>query len=318
MNNIISIITPSYNQGVYLQQCIESIINQEGDFYLDYIIIDGYSTDNSFSIIEKISSFIISNDYTEKDGLKFFRISSCNNKGVSFRFLHERDDGHADALNKGFKLSVGDTMAWLNSDDMYHQGALQKVYSVFQSNQNITWIQGKNSWWDKEGNSTLGDFALINIYDFIFYNYAWIQQESTFWRRSLWTLSGGYIKPNIKYMVDGELWSRFFMHSELYHLDEHLGGYRITGQNRAIINNEKIIAEMNEIVIKMRQSLLEKNFFDYDYKIIKKVKNDYQVERLIKKNNRDIIIIRKENLLITLKNYLIKIKFFRMVLSKLL
>ena len=106
-------------------------------------------------------------------------------------------------------MTVGEALAWINSDDKYHPNAFKTVLEIFEKLPNISWLTGKNSWWNKEGTLTYSASYYNNVDNFLLNNYIFIQQESTFWRRSLWEKAGGRINENYKLMVDGELWCRF-------------------------------------------------------------------------------------------------------------
>ena len=112
MNNIITIVTPSLNQGQFLEQTILSVISQKGDFYIDYIIADGGSTDNSVEIIKKYDSLLRE---------KKFKIQ-C--KGIKYRWWSKKDKGQAHALNMAFKTGQGDVVTWINSDDYFEENIL--------------------------------------------------------------------------------------------------------------------------------------------------------------------------------------------------
>src|SRR5210317_1218279 len=90
---IISIVTPSYNQGEFLEETLVSVLSQEGDFFLDYLVIDGASTDGSQEIIRRYAELL------EKDELPV----RC--RGIRFRWFSEPDEGQVDALMKGFDLA---------------------------------------------------------------------------------------------------------------------------------------------------------------------------------------------------------------------
>ena len=106
----ISIVTPSYNQGNFLEETILSVINEEYP-NLEYVIIDGGSTDNSKEIIKKYENKLT-------------------------YWVSEKDNGQTEAINKGFKLVTGDIFNWLNSDDFLEEGALFKIGEQFSNNKN--------------------------------------------------------------------------------------------------------------------------------------------------------------------------------------
>ncbi len=222
----ISVVTPSFNQASFLEQTIRSVLDQ-GYANLEYVIIDGGSSDGSAEIINTVSHRL-------------------------HYWISERDEGHAHALNKGFAQTSGEVMCWLNSDDMYLPWTFRVVSEIFSGFPNINWIIGLNSWWSEHGVITGAARVPKNIYDYLLGDYAWIQQESVFWRRSLWELTGGYIDQSYRLMVDGELWSRFFLKDQLYLVDCILGGYRQHSSNRAMHNYKECETEMIKAINAMR------------------------------------------------------------------
>jgi len=284
MNPIISVVTPSFNQSKFLADTIESILSQKGDFYIDYVIIDGASTDGSKEIIAGYEKLLKHNCRTKNiSGLDFhiadkaFKFNRC--KGISYRWVSEKDNGHGDALNKGLSKTVGDTMCWLNSDDMYLAGAFQTVFEIFGQFKNVKWITGLNSKFYKDGSaielSYLDKYKYKNIFSFLTYNYEWIQQESTFWRRDLWQTAGGRINTDYKLMVDGELWCRFFLHENLYHVHRELGGYRRHDTNRAGLYMPRVRDEMKKAI-----HVLEKQVSSQTLKISKSLFDNSPVKQL--------------------------------------
>src|SRR6185369_2074543 len=122
----VSIVTPSFNQGHYLEQCIDSILSQNYP-NLEYIIIDGGSTDGSVEIIKKYE------------------------KHLTY-WQSQPDNGHYSAVNEGFARATGDILCWLNSDDLFHKDGLFKVASVFKGHEDVEFITGKRVGFDAEGN----------------------------------------------------------------------------------------------------------------------------------------------------------------------
>jgi len=223
----ICVVTPSFNQADFLEETILSVLDQDYPD-LEYVVIDGGSTDGSADIIHKYSNRL-------------------------HYWVSEEDDGHAHALNKGFSRTSGEILAWINSDDKYLPWTFQMVAKIFAKFPNVNWLVGFNAFWNQDGVLTHAEKVRKNIYDFLLGDFEWIQQESVFWRRSLWEAAGGRVSQNYEFMVDGELWSRFFLIDDLYHVNCILSGYRNHSANRARQNYPAIVAELREIVDTMKQ-----------------------------------------------------------------
>ena len=226
----ISIVTPSFNQVQFIEETIISVISQNYP-NLEYIIIDGGSTDGSVEIIKKYEKYLT-------------------------YWVSEPDKGHADALNKGFSRSTGEIMAWLNSDDKYLPWTFQTVAEVFNTFNEVNWITGIPSLFDFKGRMKSLSNTSKNIFDFLLGRYKWIQQESTFWRRRLWEKAGEKINQEYKLMVDTEHWCRFFLYDQLYHIDAVIGGFRFHGSNRAF-NMRNQVAQENAKAIKFLKGAID-------------------------------------------------------------
>jgi len=133
----ISIVTPSLNQGEFIAETIESVLSQAGNFYIDYIVMDGCSTDGSVEIIARYARFLREAKWPVQ----------C--LGINYRWICEPDNGQADALNKGFGIAGGDILGWINSDDAYYPGAFQKVAAVNWDR--VDFCFGKGMWLSREG-----------------------------------------------------------------------------------------------------------------------------------------------------------------------
>jgi glycosyltransferase involved in cell wall biosynthesis len=203
----ISVVTPSYNQGAYLEETILSVISQ-GYPDLEYIIIDGGSTDNSVEIIRKYE------------------------KHLAY-WVSESDKGMYDAIQKGFERSTGEIMCWINSDDRYHPKSFFVLAEIFSRFPEVEWIQGSPSAIDEQGRivSAFGP-RKWSRYNFLLGDYKYIQQESTFWRRGLWQKAGSRIETSLKLAGDFELWLRFFDHARLYSVRTVLGAFRLRSSNQ--------------------------------------------------------------------------------------
>jgi len=207
----ISIVTPSFNQACYLEDTILSVLGQNYP-NLEYIIIDGGSTDDSVEIIKKY-----------EDKLSYW--------------VSEKDRGQYNAINRGFLRSTGDIMGWLNSDDKLLPNALFVVSEIFSAFQEIEWITSAlpiifNTRGHAINCVNPGGFNKQLFLKGVYlpypewYSRSWIQQESTFWRRTLWKNSGGYVNDSLKYAGDFDLWVRFYQHADLYAVNALIGGFR--------------------------------------------------------------------------------------------
>jgi len=207
----ISIVTPSFNQGLFIKATINAILKQNFQS-LEYVIIDGGSTDDTVNIIKEYESRL-------------------------HYWVSEPDGGQYSAINKGFTHTNGDIMAWLNSDDLYMPWAFQTVATIFDKFPEIEWLTtSMPAGVDACGNvikvipvygfTKGGFFAGDNLIEAGTNGICFIQQESTFWRRSLWERTGGYVDEGLKYAADFELWARFFQNATLYAVDIPLGCFR--------------------------------------------------------------------------------------------
>ena len=219
------IVTPSYHRAVFLDQTIRSVVSQSGDFEIDYIVQDGGSGDDVISILRRWEEEITSGRF----------VPSCAK--LSFRWFSEKDNGMYDAINRGFARGDGDIMAWINTDDMYHPYAFQTISQILTEQSDIHWLTGIPNSYNEHGSrcgmdlfpsSYSREFIRRGYYDvkFLSSGFNWIQQESTFWRRSLWDKAGGALDISKKYVADFLLWQKFSEHSDLVKVYSFLGGYR--------------------------------------------------------------------------------------------
>jgi glycosyltransferase involved in cell wall biosynthesis len=228
----ITIITPNYNLGYYLERTILSVISQNYP-NLEYIIIDGGSTDNSLEIIKKYESNIA-------------------------YWVSEKDSGLYNALNKGFKVSTGEIMGWINSDDLLHPKSLITIASYFVKFKKMNWLQGYPTLINENDEIVSKREPVTNKYYFLTkkytHNHSFVQQESTYWRRSLWDKAGSYISEEYKLAGDFEIWMRFFLLDKLYCTKSLVGGFRRRdGQLSTDLKN--YLLEADQIVNSVVESL---------------------------------------------------------------
>jgi len=250
-----SIVTATLNHASFIGDAIRSVLDQRYP-NLEYIVIDGGSTDGSVDLIRKYSSSI-------------------------HYFVSEKDAGHANALNKGFRNASGEIMGWINSDDKYLPWAFRTASDIFEEFPDINWIVGTNSWLNDKGAMIGAANTYNNIFDYLSGKFFGIQQESVFWRRPLWEKAGASINEHYRFMVDAELWTRFFLLDELWHVNCVFAGYRMHQANRAITFRTECISEISQAISAMRGKLdpnkltrLENNYRSLSY--------DQQTSRWVK------------------------------------
>jgi glycosyltransferase involved in cell wall biosynthesis len=217
---IVSIITPSNNQGKFLAETIESVISQEGDFHLDYIIVDGGSTDNSVDIIKRYDALLHTGEWPIK----------C--RGINFRWMSEKDKGQTEALMKGFRMAEGEIFAWLNSDDTYMPGALHAAAAFFRDQPDTALLYGEANYCDMAGTI----IGRCRTEDFDFNKLAWfnfICQPSTFFRMDAFEAVGG-LDETLHFAMDYDLWIKIGKRFSCRYLPQFFSTYRLHETSKTI------------------------------------------------------------------------------------
>lgn len=215
----ISLVTPNYNYAHFLEATLRSVLDQ-GYPNLEYVVIDGGSRDESLRVIEPYAPRLA--------------------------YWHSRPDkGMYDAITTGLQRTTGEIMGWLNSDDMHLPWTLWTVADIFARFPAVQWITTLTlGEWDYTGlclgfganrgysraaylDGRYGSMSMHDPRGVPPWARESIQQESTFWRRSLWEKAGGYVSTEYGSAGDFELWGRFFEHAELVGVTAPLSGFRL-------------------------------------------------------------------------------------------
>ena len=201
----VSVVTPSYMQGAFLEETLRSVLMQ-GYPNLEYIVIDGGSSDSSTAILERYSPYLT-------------------------YWVSEKDQGQAHAINKGFQRSTGHIMGYLNSDDMLLPNALFHVVMYFFKHPRKMIASGFRKSYDRNtkllGNYTVGLPTNANIK-----HYCPVAQEATFWRRTIWE-DVGPLNENFHFAMDYEYWLRIIEKGYIFGIiPYYIGGFRDHGSNK--------------------------------------------------------------------------------------
>lgn len=225
----ISIVTPSFEQGDFIEETILSVLSQEYPD-LEYLVMDGGSSDATLNVLKKYSG----------------KITWCS----------EPDQGQAHAINKGLRRATGSIIGYLNADDLLLPGALRKMAEAFMGNSQNWWVTGKCRIVDEENREirkpiTVYKNALLRWNSFPFLlmtNY--ISQPATFWRREALDAIG-YLDERLRYVMDYEYWLRLYSKGPPIFIPEYLAAFKIhrdskttsTGHKDVYIAEEKVVVQ---------------------------------------------------------------------------
>lgn len=202
----ISVVTPSYNQGSFIEEAIQSVLKQKYS-NVEHIIIDGGSTDNTIMIF---------------------------NKYPHLKWVSEPDKGQSDALNKGFKKATGDLIAWLNADDYFLPGAFHKVTQLFTKNPSMDVIYGNCYFVDTKGNILIKGKEIAYDKGILFYVGCYIPSSGSFFNRNIFD-EGFFLDIIFDITMDYEFFVRLSKAGKQFmHLPEFLFCFRWHQENKSL------------------------------------------------------------------------------------
>lgn len=207
LKTLVTIITPSYNQAPYLEQTIRSVLGQDYP-HLEYMIVDGGSTDQSVEIIKKYANRLA-------------------------YWTSQKDNGQAEAINKGLKRANGEIIAWLNSDDYYMRNTVSVAVRTFEMNPDASLIYGDMLAVDGEGKTlNVLKYKQLSLQDLLCFQI--IGQPSVFFRRSALD-KAGLLDPTFHFLLDHHLWIRLAQYGKIVHVPQvwSAARYHPEAKNRA-------------------------------------------------------------------------------------
>jgi glycosyltransferase involved in cell wall biosynthesis len=201
----ITVITPSYNQAAFIERTIESVLSQSGPFEVEYLVYDGGSTDGTHDILRRYESRLT--------------------------WAAEPDRGQADAINKGLRRATGDVVCWLNSDDVFLPGALERASLLFQREPKVEWLHGRCEIIDVNDRvirrwvSAYKDWCARRYSFDRLVTENFISQMTVFWRRHLLE-AVGYLNEDLHLAMDYDYWLRLAQRSAPAYIPERIACFR--------------------------------------------------------------------------------------------
>lgn len=217
-----SIVTPSYNQGQFIERTLQSVLSQSVA-PLEYFVFDGVSTDNTTEILKKYEQHL--------------------------SWISEKDNGQTDAVNKGLKRVTGDIIGWLNSDDIYYSGTFESVRRFFQENPSIDLVYGRANHIDK-------DDCVIEAYPTEPWDFerlksiCFLSQPAVFFRRKV-IETYGLLDEKLHYCMDYEYWVRLAVRgASVAHIPIVLAGSRFYQETKTMNQRVAVHKEINDMLKK--------------------------------------------------------------------
>lgn len=225
----LSIVTPSFNQGQFIEQTIRSVLDQDYP-NMEYWVIDGGSTDGTLDILHRYENRL--------------------------RWISEPDTGQANAINKGLRLASGEALAYLNSDDLYLPGALHRVGEYFAAHPEVSWLTGRCRTIDARQRETrrlithyknfwlgLGSYRVLQVLNYI-------SQPATFWRRQAFEETG-LLDESLHYTMDYDYWLRLGQRWRLHVLPQELAVFRLHESSKSGMTASKQFEEQYRVAQRM-------------------------------------------------------------------
>lgn len=239
MSHSVSIITPSYNQGQFIERTIQSVLDQ-GIPDLEYFVVDGGSTDDTKEILKKYKDRI--------------------------RWISESDNGQAEAVNKGIRRTRGEVIGWLNSDDIYYAGALSAVVTFFEKHPEVDVIYGDADHIDQEGNIIEPYYAEHWDYERL-KEVCFLCQPAVFFRRRV-TEWAGLLDDGLQYCMDYEYWLRLGACIPFIRINKKLAGSRMYEDNKTLKSRVAVHREINHMFRKRLGGVTEKWIYNYAHAVV--------------------------------------------------
>lgn len=244
----VSVITPSYNQGRFIERTITSVLSQAVPGDLEYLVMDGGSRDDTVEVLKRYNHRV--------------------------QWVSEKDGGQADAVNKGLARATGDIIGWLNSDDIYYPGALATACEVFDSHPQIDLIYGNANHIDEHD-------AVIEPYPTDAWDFpklletCYLCQPAVFLRKSVVDRFGP-LNPDLHFCLDYEYWVRLgSLGARFLKVEQVLAGSRLYAETKTLGSRIRVHAEINDMLREHVRRVPDRWLYNYAHAVL----DDKQVPR---------------------------------------
>lgn len=235
----ISIVTPSFNHGHFIEDAIRSVMNQDHDD-VEHVVMDGGSTDSTVPILSKYPHL---------------------------KWISEQDSGQGNAINKGFRKATGDILAWLNSDDFYEANVFKDVATYFETHPDCMLLYGDITYVGREGNVLSKLSGDVIDYDKLIECPDIVRQPSFFWRRKVME-ELGELDETLHLVMDFDLFLRIAGRYKFHYLNKNLSYFRTYGENKTSALPRRQVREIYRVFRKQRIPLRRSHLKYFSVKLL--------------------------------------------------
>lgn len=226
MPTLVSIVTPSFQQGEFIEDTLKSVLEQDYP-HLEQWVVDAGSTDRTLDVVR----------------------THATRHPARLKWTSEPDRGQSDAINKGFRRAAGEILAWLNADDMYYPGVIRRVASIFDADPSLDAVYGQGTFLTRQG-TFLTAFPHNQAFDArkLLAGYAFLLQPTVFWRRRVFERVG-YLAEDLHFGMDYDLWCRMARAGMKFHYDagHHYAAARFYRETKTASGQWRRSREMRRI-----------------------------------------------------------------------